>query len=118
MQRLKIGTLIDDNNKLGVITKVIEVGTLDAALDIIKWRANYEVHYIDGIVSVLGCKTVQRLIDEGKIKIIYSPTTPLPSSSSSEDVLREYLHLHEKDNESKKKNRRKKCGNKKTKKDQ
>ena len=80
MQKLKIGTLINDNDKLGVVTKVIEMGTLDVAIDIINWRANYEIHYIDGIVSILGCKTVERLIEEGKIQIIFTPTTPLPPS--------------------------------------
>ena len=116
MQKLMIGTLIDDNNKLGVITKVIEMGTLDVAVDIINWRANYEIHYTDGIVSILGCKTVERLIAEGKIKIVYAPTTPLPPSSS-EDVLREYLHM-QKEEKKDKRDRRKECGNKEQKKDQ
>jgi len=115
MQKLKIGTLISDNDKLGVITKVIEMGTLDVAIDIINWRANYEIHYVDGIVSILGCKTVERLILENKIQIVYAPTTPLPPSSSSQDILRECLHMHE---EESKKDRRKECGTKKPKKDQ
>ena len=118
MQKLKIGTLISDNDKLGVVTKVIEMGTLDVAVDIINWRANYEIHYIDGIVSILGCKTVERLIDEGKIKIVYTPPTPLPPSSSSEDMLREYMHMHKEDKQRNKEVRRKKCANKKQKKDQ
>ena len=116
MQKLKVGTLISDNNKLGVITKVIEVGTLNTMIDLIKWRANYEVHYTDGVVSILGCTTIDRLIKEGKIKIIYSPATPLPPSSSSEDILRESIHMHD-IKQRKKKDRRKGCGTQKPKKD-
>ena len=79
MEKLKVGTLIEDNGKLGVITKVIEMGTLNVDSDIIKWRANYEVHYADGIISIIACATISRLISEGKIKIVSYPTaTPLP----------------------------------------
>lgn len=117
MQKLKIGTLISDNNKLGVITKVIEVGTLNTKFDLIRWRANYEVHYTDGVVSILGCTTMERLIKEGKITIVFCPTTPLPPSSSSEDILRESMSLHDTE-EKKNKSRRKSCGAQKPKKDQ
>jgi len=117
MQKLKIGTLISDNNKLGVITKVIEVGTLNTKVDLIKWRANYEIHYTDGVVSILGCTTMERLVKENKITIVFCPTTPLPPSSSSEDILRETMSMHD-IKEKKKKDRRKSCGNQKPKKDQ
>jgi hypothetical protein len=116
MKKLEVGTLIKDNDKIGVITKVIEVGTLDTDIDIINWRANYEVHYVDGIISILGCKTIDRLTEEGKIEIIFEPTTPLPPSSSK-DILRECLDLHDKD-EINKKDRRDKCGQKQKKRDQ
>jgi len=69
------------------------------------------------MVSILGCKTVERLIEEGKIQIVYEPTTPLPPSSSSKDLLREYLHMQDKMSK-KKETRRKECGNKEQKKDQ
>ena len=117
MQKLKIGTLISDNNKLGVITKVIEVGTLNTKVDLIRWRANYEIHYTDGVVSILGCTTMDRLIKEGKISIVFCPTTPLPPSSSSEDILRESMNMHD-TKQKKKKDRRKACGSQKRKKDQ
>lgn len=95
MKKLEVGTLINDNDKIGVVTKVIEVGTLDVEVDIIKWRANYEIHYVDGIISVLGCATVERLIDEGKIEIVYRPTTPLPPSSSK-DIMLDVIHMQKK----------------------
>ena len=108
MEKLKVGTLIEDNGKLGVITKVIEMGTLDVGSDIIKWRANYEVHYADGMISIIACSTIERLVKEGKIKIISCPTTPLPHYSS--EVLREYTHMSRPKKLKKKKKRRKKCG--------
>ena len=43
---LKVGTLIKDHDKIGVITKVIEVGQLNTKVPIISWRANYEITYI------------------------------------------------------------------------
>lgn len=112
MRKLKVGTLINDNDKLGVITKIIEMGTLDVEVDIINWRANYEIHYIDGMVSILGCATVERLVKEGKIKIISSPTTPLPYSSS-EKLIREVMQMQE---DEVKNNRRTKCGSTRNKK--
>ena len=118
MKRLEIGTLISDNNKIGVVTKVLEMGTLDACLDIIKWRANYEIHYVDGVVSILGCVTVDRLVKEDRIQIIYVPTTPLPPSSSSEDILRKTRHLCDQEHEKSKESRRKECVQQKPRKNQ
>ena len=109
MKKLKVGTLINDNGKLGVITKIIEMGTLDVEVDIINWRANYEIHYTDGVIAVLGCKTVERLIKEEKIEIVYRPTTPLPHSSSKQ-LVRDVIHMQEAKSS---KRGRKKCGNKK-----
>ena len=109
MEKLQVGTLISDNDKLGVITKIIEVGTLDVEVDIINWRANYEIHYVDGIVAILGCKTVDRLVKEKKINIIYRPTTPLPHSPR--DLLDEYVSTSESEQQQKK-NRRTNCGEK------
>ena len=114
MEKLQVGTLISDNDKLGVITKIIEIGTLDVEIDIINWRANYEIHSVDGIVAILGCKTVDRLVKEKKINIIYRPTTPLPHSSS-EQLIRDVMQMQEAELPN---NRRNKCGSKKNKKDE
>ena len=115
MQKLEVGTLISDNDKLGVITKVIEMGTLDVEIDIINWRANYEIHYTDGMVSILGCATVDRLVKEKKIKIISKPTTPLPPSSLKSS-LHDYAQMQEQLNRNTKNNKRHECGAKKNKK--
>lgn len=70
MEKLRVGTLIVDNNKIGIITKVITSGTLKTDNDIINWRNNYEIFYEDGTFSVLGEATLHRLIQKGEVKII------------------------------------------------
>ena len=70
MEQLKVGTLIMDNNKIGVVTRVITSGTLNTDCDIIKWRSNYEVYYYDGSFSIIGESTLHRLIQRGEIKIL------------------------------------------------
>ena len=70
MENLKVGTLIVDHNKIGVITKVITSGTLNTDCDIINWRNNYEVYYNDGSFSIIGEATLHRLIKCGEVKIL------------------------------------------------
>ncbi len=85
---LKIGTLIRDHDKIGVITKVIEVGQLNAKVPIISWRANYEITYTDGTVLLLSCKALESMIYNSVVEIYYPPTTL--SSSVQPDPLEEY----------------------------
>ena len=59
-----------DNEKIGVITRIITSGTLDTGHDLIKWRNNYEVYYGDGSFSIIGEGTLHRLISRGEIKIL------------------------------------------------
>lgn len=70
MEKLKVGSLIMDNEKIGVITRIITSGTLDTGHDLIKWRNNYEVYYGDGSFSIIGEGTLHRLISRGEIKIL------------------------------------------------
>lgn len=70
MEKLKVGTLIEDMGKMGVISKVLTSGTLEVDNDLIKWRNNYEIYYSDGTVSILGESTLHRLIEKGDIKIL------------------------------------------------
>ena len=70
MEKLKVGTLIIDNDKVGVVTKIITSGTLSTGHDLIKWRNNYEVYYGDGSFSIIGEATLHRLIDRGEVKIL------------------------------------------------
>ena len=76
---LKVGTLIRDNKKLGIITKVSEVGQLNAKLPIISWRANYEITYTDGSTLLVSCKALEAMIANDVVKV-YPPTTLLPPS--------------------------------------
>ena len=85
MQILKVGTLIEDNGKIGVIARVIRMGKMDFESDILSWRDNYEIHYLDGNITVIGVRAFARLVEDDKIKIIASAGTTtllLPPSSS------------------------------------
>lgn len=70
MEKLEVGTLIEDMGKLGVISRVITSGTLQTNNDIIKWRNNYEIYYADGTIAILGESTLHRLIQRGDIKLL------------------------------------------------
>ena len=74
---LKTGTLIRDHDRIGVITKVIEVGQLDAKVPIIAWRANYEITYTDGTTLLVSCRALDSMIENGVVEIYSSSTTPL-----------------------------------------
>lgn len=70
MEKLKVGTLILDNKKVGVITRVVTSGTLSTEHDLIKWRNNYEVCYSDGSYCIIGESTLHKLIQRGDIKLL------------------------------------------------
>ena len=53
MEKLEVGTLIEDIGKLGVISRVITSGTLQTNNDLIKWRNNYEIYYADGTIAIM-----------------------------------------------------------------
>jgi len=86
---LKVGTLIKDHDKIGVISKVIEVGQLNAKVPIISWRANYEITYTNGDTLLLSCRALEQMVNNGVVEI-YHPTTPLLPSllvpPSPEDI--------------------------------
>tara|TARA_Y100001938_G_scaffold151138_1_gene246481 strand:+ start:4741 stop:5055 length:315 start_codon:yes stop_codon:yes gene_type:complete len=82
---LKVGTLISDNGRMAIISKVIEVGELQPALAYISWRANYEIMYTDGSKLVIGCRALEQMITNGVI-IIHKSAAELPPSSSVEDT--------------------------------
>ena len=76
---LKIGTLIRDHDRIGVVTKVIEVGQLNSKVPIISWRANYEITYTDGTTLLVSCKALDAMIVNGVVEV-YDPATLLPPS--------------------------------------
>lgn len=70
MEEIKVGTLIKDLGKLGIITKIIQSGSLNIDNPIIKWRLNYEIYYSDGSIAILGGETLNRLIASGAIELL------------------------------------------------
>ena len=70
MEKIKVGTLIEDMGKMGIVTKVITSGTLKTDNELIKWRNNYEIYYSDGTVAILGETTLHRLIHRGDVIIL------------------------------------------------
>lgn len=82
---LKVGTLISDNGRLGIISNVIEVGELNPKVPIISWRANYEITYTNGDKLILSCMALEQMIRNKKVKIYYSATPLLYSSPTGSD---------------------------------
>jgi len=80
---LKVGTLISDDGRMAVISKVIEVGELQPTLAYISWRANYEIQYMDGTKLIVGCRALEQMIENGAVEIHHIPATDLLPSSSS-----------------------------------
>jgi hypothetical protein len=73
MQSLAVGTLIEDMGKIGIVVRIIQSGAMDIELPLIKWRVNYELYYQDGVITIMAEKTMERLIEEDRIKIIDPP---------------------------------------------
>ena len=69
-EHYKIGTLISDMGKLGIIYRRIDAGTLNTEFALINWRFNYEIYYFDGGITVMGHSTLDRLVKNGNIEII------------------------------------------------
>ena len=76
MEQVKIGTLIEDMGKIGMIRRIIGAGSLAHLHPVVKWRTNYEIYYCDGVVGHLGLATFERLVETGSIKVIYVPEEP------------------------------------------
>ena len=66
---LKVGTLINDHGKIGIISNVIEMGELDPKIPIISWRANYEITYTDGTKLILSCYALEQMLINKKIVV-------------------------------------------------
>jgi len=66
----KLGTLIWDMGKIGVICRLIETGKLNTVNAMINWRFNYEIYYVDGSITVMGHDTLSRLIQSGAVYLL------------------------------------------------
>lgn len=70
MEQIKIGSLIVDVNKIGIVVNIFKAGTMDIDLPLIRWRKNFVIYYQDGTQITMGDRTIQRLIDEGKLRVL------------------------------------------------
>ena len=67
--RIKVGLIILDEGKLGVITNEIKSGTWSEE-PLFNWTTSYEIKYVDGDVCIMTAESLKRLIKRGKIKIL------------------------------------------------
>jgi len=65
-----LGTLICDMGKIGVISRLIQTGKLQTEVNILNWQLNYEIYYVDGTITIMGHKTLSRLIESNAIEIL------------------------------------------------
>lgn len=66
---LKVGTLIQDKDRIGIIYREIKQGTwTDQPL--FNWKTNYEIYYDDGTICVMGEDTLNRLIECKQIVVL------------------------------------------------
>jgi len=67
--KIKIGMMIIDDNKLGIITNEIKSGTWTEE-PLFNWATSYEIRYADGDVCIMTEVSLRRLIEKGKIVIL------------------------------------------------
>jgi|TARA_R110001583_G_scaffold21444_5_gene81443 MOSC domain-containing protein YiiM len=68
----KLGTLICDMGKIGVICRLIQTGKLQTEANILNWQFNYEIYYVDGTITIMGHKTLLRLIESNTIELLHT----------------------------------------------
>tara|TARA_R100001079_G_C4429112_1_gene143333 strand:- start:929 stop:1162 length:234 start_codon:yes stop_codon:yes gene_type:complete len=66
---VKLGTLIQDGKRVGIIYREIKSGTWTEQ-PLFNWKTNYEIFYDDGNVVVMGGDTFKRLVENGQIEIL------------------------------------------------
>lgn len=66
---LKIGSLIKDNGKIGIITNVIEQGKWTEG-GLFNLTKNYEITYSDDQITIMTEYSMRRLIDNGTILVL------------------------------------------------
>lgn len=67
--KLKVGTIIIDNGKMGIIVSVIENG---------QWKEygpfsltkSYEIRYFDGNLTMMTEKTINKLLERGTFEVV------------------------------------------------
>lgn len=65
----KIGTLLKDKDRIGIIFREIKSGTWTEE-PLFNWRTNYEIYYEDGSICIMGSETLERLIQDGRVELL------------------------------------------------
>ena len=73
MGTFEIGTVIQDQGKVGVIKNIVDPNTKATGHKLVDMRRNYEIYYSDGYIGYLGCESLSRLVKAGCIEILYNP---------------------------------------------
>lgn len=68
-QKIKVGMMILDDDKLGIIVNEIKSGTWTEE-PLFNWTTSYEIKYADGDVCIMTEESLKRLIRRGKIKVL------------------------------------------------
>jgi hypothetical protein len=68
-QEIKVGLILLDDDKLGIITNEIKSGTWTEE-PLFNWTTSYEIKYADGDVCIMTETSLRRLIKKGKIVIL------------------------------------------------
>jgi len=66
---LKVGTVIIDNGKMGIISAVIENGVWKE-YGPFSLQKSFEIKYFDGLVTLMAEHTIIKLIEMGKIEVV------------------------------------------------
>jgi len=64
-----VGSIILDSGKLGIIINEIKSGTWTEE-PLFNWTTSYEIFYFDGDCCIMTENSLERLIKNGKIKIL------------------------------------------------
>mgnify|MGYP003122605274 CR=1 FL=1 len=69
--KYKVGTLLNDNGRLGVILAYYPQGSTSFEnCKKINWRDNYHLYFLKGKSYIIGTHAFDRLVAKGTIKII------------------------------------------------
>lgn len=66
---IKVGTMLLDDEKLGIITNEIKSGTWTEE-PLFNWTTSYEIKYADGDICIMTEESLRRLIARGKIRLL------------------------------------------------
>ena len=66
---LKVGTIIIDNGKLGIIVSVIENGSW-TEYGPFSLTKSFEIRYFDGNLTMMTEKTIDKLIERGTFEVV------------------------------------------------